>query len=97
MATHFLAFVKEELQAQADAQQGPPSGYCVSDGRDQSGASQIVYRVAKGSYAGQDQPVGTRYVFSARRHPGRYADVREGLLNVTEVAHAIVDDHDVHG
>src|SRR3954451_12936136 len=86
----FLSFVKEDLEADADAEQrGPAVERLVQ--RLLQRAAQSVARWSEGAHAGKDQAAGRRHLrgIGGDRDPG--ADVLEGAHEVAEVAHSGVD------
>src|SRR3954447_20795786 len=86
----FLSFVKEDLEADADAEQRGPAVERLAQ-RLLQRAAQPVARWREGADAGEDQAAGRRHLpgVGGDRDPG--ADVLEGAREVAQVAHSGVD------
>src|SRR3954447_9218208 len=86
----FLPFLKEDLEADADAEQrGPAVERLVQ--RLLQRAAQSVARWSEGADAGEDQAAGRRHLLGVGGDRGPGADVLEGAHEVAEVTHSGVD------
>ena len=88
-----IAFFKQQLHAQADAQQrlffrlGP-------DDRHKAGGHQLVHGVAKGTHAGQDEPVGFADGIGVGGDHRVLPQLCKAGFQAEQVAHAVIHDRD---
>ena len=90
----FVADVEEELEAQADAQEGASGADRVAYGVDEVLRAEVGDGVAEGAEAGEDDLLGTGDFVGLGDDLRGGADAFKCLLNAPQVAHAVVDNRD---
>ena len=88
-----IAFFKEQLHSQADAQQGLLRRL-LPDDRHQTGGRELVHGIAKGTHPRQDEPVGLADGLCIGGHNGLQPQMRQAGAQAEQVAHAVIDDRD---
>ncbi len=99
MPAVFIAHVEEQLQPQADAEEGFARFDGIEHWLDQVEPAQLGDGVFEGPHARQHDLGGGGHLGRIAGHHGLLADLLEGLLHAPQVAHAVVDDgdHDERG
>ena len=91
---HFLAVLKQQLHADADAQQGPAAGGRLAHQVLEATAPQSCRARAKGANAGDDHAVRRPHLILVGCQHHRRADVLKSPLHIAQIANAVVDDRD---
>ena len=94
MPAVFVAHVEQQLQAQADAQEGLARIVDASTGRSSSQPPQLADGVLERADARQHKLRGGGHLGRIAGDEGLVADVLEGFLHAPQVAHAVVNDGD---
>ena len=93
MLAVLIAFFKEQLHSQADAQQGLLRRL-LPDDRHQAGGRELVHGIAKGTHPRQDEPVSLADGLCIGGHNGLQPQMRQAGAQAEQVAHAVIDDRD---
>ena len=89
--------VEGQLHPQADTEHRRARREALAQQLVQAELAQVVHRAREGPHAGQDEPGRRAQPVVLRADARARADVLERLLHRAAVAHAVVDDGDVHG
>ena len=88
-----IAFFKQQLHPQADAQQRLFGGFFPEDGH-QAGGFQLGHGVAERPHTGQDEPVGRADDRRVGGDNGLLPQMGQARLQAEQVAHPIINDRD---
>ena len=90
----FLASLKEQLQTEADAEQGPVLGRPLPDGVGEAGGVQLFHGCAEGAHPREDKAVGLLEAGGGFSHAPADSQVGQGVLYTFQVARAVVNNTD---
>src|SRR5688500_2831346 len=98
MLAHLFAFIKEQLQADANAKQWLASLSRSQDWFIQAPLTQMAHGIAKRRYAGQHDCLRLLNGFHRIANFGGCANRFKSFLDVSEIANTVVNDDDFgHG
>src|SRR5688572_23136155 len=91
-AGRLLAFLEEDLHADADAEERPAGSGGLAYGADQPGAREILHARPERALPRQDDAGRARDASGVAGHECRLPEMLEGFLRAVEVSDAVVDD-----